>query len=194
MAADGGGTETRLTDAAPGQAAYGWSANGNTLILVRSEDLFALALDSDQPPQRLFQSDFREARPSVSPDGRWIAYETDESGQDEVVVQPFPGLDGHWVVSGGGFANDEPLWSRDGRELFFRSPTERVAVSVEVEPSFDFRSPEGLFPEFGYVTGRNRRFDVSPDGQQFLIVKFEFRDVVLVLNWHEELLERVPIP
>ena len=192
MPADGGGTETRLTDEAPGQAAYGWSANGSTLILVQNEDLFALALDSDQPPQRLFQSDFREARPSVSPDGRWIAYETDESGQDQVVVQPFPALDGHWVVSGGGLANDEPLWSRDGRELFFRSRTELVAVSVEVEPSFDFGSPESLFPEFGHVTGRNRRFDVSPDGQQFLIARFEFRDVVLVQNWLEELKARVP--
>ena len=99
-AADGTGAVTRLTESPNAQVAYAWADAGRTLILVEDADLYAVSLDGGPTAQPLMRTNFREERPSVSPDGRWIAYESDESGQREVHVRPLPDvLEGHWVVS-----------------------------------------------------------------------------------------------
>ena len=191
-ASDNSGTVTRLTDTARAQFAYAWADDGGTLVLVEDDDLYELRLDGASSPVALLETDFREERATISPNGRWIAYESDESGQDEVHVRPFPDVAASpQIVSLGGPPDDEPLWSRDGRELFYRSPTEMMVVAVETEPAFEFGAPQTLFPMQGYGGGRNRNYDASADGR-FLFPKYGFSDLVVIQDWFEELMARVP--
>ena len=147
-------------------------------------------------------SRFSETYPEISPDGHWIAYASDESGRDEVYVQPFPGPGGKWQISNEGGA--EPLWSRDGRELFYRQSWQQresqvSVVDVQTGPVFSAGKPRLLFAAQGYVgMSPIRTWDISPDGKRFLVVKMEERkswpltELVLVQNWFEELKRLVP--
>ena len=183
-----------MTNSPQAQTPYGW-ADERTLVLVQEEDLFLLALDADGTATPLLESGAREERPSVSPDRRWIAYESDESGQREIYVRPLADpAGGQWLVSvGGGSADDEPLWSPTGREIFYRTGTQMMRVPVNAESSFDSGNPEAVFQTTGYGGGRNRRFDVSPDGRRILIPRFGTDELVVVLNWLEELKRLVPV-
>ena len=192
-AADNSGTVTRLTSGPGAQAAYAWMDGGGTLVLVEDEDLYTLRLDGASAPRPLLETAAREERATVSTDGRWIAYESDESGQDEIHVRSASDVVGSpWIVSLGGPPDDEPLWSHDGQELFYRSPTEMMVVAVETASPFESGVPRALFPMLGHGGGRNRRYDVAPDGR-FLFPKFESNDLVVVLNWVDELTQRVPV-
>jgi serine/threonine-protein kinase len=144
-----------------------------------------------------------ESNATVSPDGRWLAYESDESGRIEIYVRPFPKVDtGLWQVSAGG--GTRPHWSRDGRELFFYVAvgTTRgalMAVAVESGPSFRAGVPKRLF-EGSYPAPNSGRglYDVSRDGRRFLMIKGEETDstpknLTVVLNWPEELKRLVPV-
>ena len=107
-----------------------------------------------------------EANAAVSPDGRWLAYASDESGQYEVYVRPFPDTDaGKWPVSSGG--GDHPLWSHDGAELFYMAPEEMMAVSIGTEPSWNAGRAERLFGlqslDSANRPGLGRPYDVAPD-------------------------------
>jgi hypothetical protein len=146
-----------------------------------------------------------EQYPDISPDGRWIAYASNESGRSEVYVQPFPDLGSrHQISTDGGTA---PAWSRDGGELFYTttetfggqaSLTRMMAVAVATAPSFAASRPRMLFEGRYGATGIVRPYDVSPDGQRFLMVKQKERtpiaasQMILVQNWLEELKARVP--
>ena len=132
-----------------------------------------------------------------APDGRWLAYVSDETGREEIYVTPFP-TDGskHSVSSAGG---RDPMWAPDGRKLFFRGldDSEMWAVAVELEPTFRAARPELLFTRRFYSDrGRGQTYDISPDGQRFLMVEeigSDERDqTILVLNWSEELKRLVP--
>ena len=79
----------------------------------------------------------------ISPNGRWVAYISDESGQDEIYVQPFPEGGQRWLISTGG--GIEPMWSRDGRELFYRNGNQMMAVPTDTEPGFNAGTPRLLF-------------------------------------------------
>ncbi len=133
----------------------------------------------------------------ISPDGRWLAYISDESGQSEIYVQPFPEAGQKVLISTGG--GIEPMWSPDGRELFYRTVDQMMAVAIETEPRFSAGTPWQLYKgTYSLDTGVGHpRYVVSPDGQHFLMGKAseeEQGQIRVVLNWFEELKERVPVP
>ena len=142
-------------------------------------------------------TEFAEDQPTLSPDGRWLAYVSDETGQDEIYVVPFPNAgDAKWAVStsGGG----EPLWSHSGRELFYRNGQgEMVAVQVETEPTFSPGQSEVLFSETQFQSGLNdAQYDVTPDDERFIMIRRVGGEagshLIWVQNFFEELKERMP--
>ncbi len=124
-AADGTGAVERLTDSPNEQDAYAFSPDGTRLVFreIRpdtGEDLGVLSMEGDRSTAPLVVTEFVERNAELSPDGRWIAYESNASGSFEVYVRPFPAVDeGQWLVSTNG--GQRPLWSPDGRELFYLS-------------------------------------------------------------------------
>ncbi|HLZ26345.1 MAG TPA: hypothetical protein VKV73_03405, partial [Chloroflexota bacterium] len=152
-------------------------------------------------PQPLVQTKFREGFADISPDGRWIAYQSDESGQNEIYVRPFPNVnDGHWQVSSAGGV--KPTWAPSERELFYLDPNGALmAVAVQSTSTFNHGDPTKLFGAPYYQPLRGRVYDVSRDGQKFLMIKDAPSggerasapdNLVVVLDWVEELKARVP--
>jgi eukaryotic-like serine/threonine-protein kinase len=134
------------------------------------------------------ESAFAGGNMSFSPDGRWVAYDSTESGGTHVYVEAFPGPGGKWPIStehGWG-----PRWSHSGRELFYRDGDRMMVVKVETRPTFRVGTPTKLF-EARYKVAYDANFDVAPDDQRFLMIKPNAADDVrtlhVVLNWHEEL-------
>jgi hypothetical protein len=196
-AADGTGAAERLTRGTRGadaQAPRSVTPDGKWLLVAivsptTGSDLNLVPLEGEHRTQPLLHAAFNEGNGEISPDGRWLAYQSDESGRVEVYVRPFPDVDkGHWQVStDGGFA---PRWSRDGRELFFSDPANVVAAAVRVDGStFAAGKPVVLFPRASYGS-----YDVGRDGR-FLVIKFgtlnQQQQIVIVQNWLEELKARV---
>jgi eukaryotic-like serine/threonine-protein kinase len=166
-----------------------WSRDGRYLIYyqidpVTKYDVWALPLTGGGKPFPILHTGFNEHRATLSPDGRWLAYTCDETGQDEVYVQPFPTSGRKWKVSVGG--GGRPVWSRDGKELFYMSADRKLMVSaVKARAAFETGAPKPLFPTHVSVT---RFFDVSPDGRRFLLVD-PLPDPItppmnLVVNWN----------
>jgi serine/threonine-protein kinase len=168
-----------------------------------TNELFVLPLDPKGPPRGLFpDTKFSEYNADISPDGRWIAYDSNESGQMEVYVRPFPAVDsGRWQISSEG--GTRPLWSRSGRELFFLNAAHRMSV-VAVQPgsTFTYAKPQLLFDATNYTYAENpfRYFDISADGKRFLMIKREDASgtgttrpsIIVVSNWFDELKARMP--
>ena len=124
-------------------------------------------------------------------------YVSDESRQDEVYVRRYPGSGAQIRVSNDG--GTEPVWSSDGRELLYRNGSQMMAVTVEANPMFRAGSPRSLFDGPFYLSEIvNANFDVTADGQRFVMIRTAEgtaeTNLNVVLNWHSELLERVPIP
>jgi len=156
-------------------------------------DIWALPLVGDRKPILLVQSEFEEVDPQFSPDGKWIAYTSNESGRNEVYVRPFPGPGGKWQISTTGVNVAAivlaPRWSRDGRELYFHTADQKlVAAQIkisgssvdigEIKPMFDTQSRALL-----YIVA------ASADGQRFLSLSNASQlssPLTLVLNWDEE--------
>ncbi len=198
QAADGSGTTDHLIDATGGVRAFDWTPDGRLLYEeLAGADVRLLSLDGTSSPELITLFDapeyFNEVLPSLSPDGRWLAYQSTESGQMQVYVRPFPDVrSGRWQVSRGeGFA---PLWSRDGRDIYYRSATAAMAVSVSTSPTFSAGSPRELFSLSDYVLAGSRgiKYDVARDGR-FLMLKDESgvsgsqERLVVVQHWFEEL-------
>src|SRR5262249_54175027 len=124
-------------------------------------------------------------------------YESDESGRHEIYVRPFPGPGGKWPISTEG--GTEPVWARNGRELFYRNGDKMMAAAIETKAIFAAAKPRLLFEGY-YRTGIYtflQNYDVSLDGQRFLMIKASeqessARQINVVLNWFEDLKERVP--
>jgi hypothetical protein len=142
-------------------------------------------------------SQFNEWYPEFSPDGRWIAYSSDESKRDEVYVTDFPGRSKKVPVSNEG--GTEPLWARNGKQLFYRWRDQVWVVDVRTDGGFSTSKPRLLFEKPGYhQAGPIRGYDLSLDSQRFLMVKLEQRkptpvtEMILVQNWFEELKRLVP--
>jgi Tol biopolymer transport system component len=113
----------------------------------------------------LNNSRFWEVKPDLSPDGRWIAYSSNESGSEEVYVRPFPGRAMRYQVSSEG--GNEPLWARNGKQLFYRRRDQVWAVDVETGGGFVSSKPHLLFEKSGYATAIPiRNWDLSLDGQR----------------------------
>lgn len=177
-----------------GKELLGWGADPNYPEL--SSDIWVVSLDgNERGQQRPFIRRNNMQRHGVwSPDGRWLAYHSDESRWWEVYVEPYPGPGPKIMISTeGGF---EPLWSWDGKELFYRSADgDRVtAAKIETEPEFRVTSSEVLF-EGRYLSGMFKHFDVAPDGRFLMIQESEESKppcIHIVLNWFEELKRLVP--
>jgi len=206
--ADGTGSDERLTT--NDNAQFGsptFSRDGSRVVFAQvfpdtSEDLMMVtvadwsqAFNGAAVAEPLVRSSFAERNPQISPDGRWLAFESNESGREEIYVRPFPNVaSGQWQVSTGG--GTVPLWSRTGRELFFRAGSSLMAASVGTDQTFSAGAPAKLFD--GYMTGLGRSYDASPDGQRFLMIKEGKTDrtqpasVVVVEQWFEELKRLVP--
>jgi hypothetical protein len=127
----------------------------------------------------------------VSPDGKWLAYGSGESGSEEIYVQPFPTPGGKVRVStdGGGY----PRWSKDGRELFYTTGAKVMSVEVQMTPQFRAGIPRELFT----LADRAGLWDVAPDGKRFLLEQIPAdqgpHTLQGVVNWFEELRRRVPV-
>ena len=180
-----------------------WTPDGQQLVFgeVRPDTGFDILVlqAGDRTARPFLRTPFNESTPRLSPDGRWLAYASDESGRQEIYVQPYPGPGGKWPISAEG--GREPVWNRNGRELFYRSGDKMMAVDVATEPGFAAGKPRVLFEgpyEPTVFTVAN--YDVSPDGQRFLMLKRSEQaaaaptQITLVLNWFEELKRRVPPP
>jgi dipeptidyl aminopeptidase/acylaminoacyl peptidase len=156
---------------------------------VTRNDIEVLSL-ADHQVSHLQAAPYDELSPAFAPDGRWIAYVSDESGRDEVYVRPYPGQSGKVAVSNGG--GRAPVWSRDGRELFYRQGTAVMAVPVTLQPAFTVGKSRRLFegPYELPSTGGNPYYDVAPDGRFVMIRSVDpaaGRQLRVVLNWFEEL-------
>ena len=210
QASDGTGSPERLTQS-PNQFPYSVSPDGSRVVLrdgIPPYDLAVLSLGADRRTELLVHTEFHELNAEVSPDGRWLAYESDESGQREVYVRPFPNVDGgRWLVSSGG--GTRPLWAKNGQELFYLAIAggEAAVMSVRVERALTWTtgSPTRLFAgRFFYSeTGRGegRTYDVSLDGRRFLMIRDSSNGIssdaqrprfVVVQNWFDELKRLVP--
>ena len=154
-------------------------------------DLWRLSLDSGTA-QPWLQSEFLERAPTFSPNGRWVAYTSDESGRDEVYVRPFPGAGGRTQVSVSG--GTEPAWSRDGRALVYRSGTRFERVRVEADQSFRVLSrPDMILQGRFYGYPWQRQYDFHPDGRRILALRSQDEEtqMTIVTNWFSAERERM---
>ncbi len=180
---------------------YSWSQNGNLLACTVQDpntqnDIWILHLDADHKPEPFLSTPYKEYNPAFSPDGRWLAYVSEESGRAEIYLREYPDRGRLETVSTDGGIN--PAWSRDARELFYIRGNSMMGAKVVPEPNFDVGAPELLFelPD-GIVPGDNlgRNFDVSDDGR-FLMIKMSDKSkdqLIVVHNWFEELKRLAPL-
>jgi serine/threonine-protein kinase len=204
QAADGTGSATRLTESPNQQIPTGITADGTRVVFneqmpTRQRDLRLLTLTPTPRVEPLLETRFEERGGVVSPDSRWLAYESNFSGRFEIYVRPFPNVGaGQWQVSNAGGV--QALWARSGRELFYLEP-DGALMTVPVEPRGTAWSAGTAIKlvEGRYFRGAGgnvtRQFDVSPDGQRFLMIK-EGRDtdqtptppqIIVVQHFDEEL-------
>jgi len=197
--ADGSGTEERLTTGEGNHAPGSWSPKGDVMLFTEGTeglDISALKL-VDRRTEPFLRTPYKEAAPQFSPDGRWVAHVSEEAGGEEIFVRPYPGPGRRWQISTEG--GTEPVWNPNGRELFYRNGKKMMAVSIAAQPVFAPSRPTVLFTG-DYVPGStsNPNYDVSRDGRRFLMVKPSAREnatstqIIVVLNWHEELKRLVP--
>jgi eukaryotic-like serine/threonine-protein kinase len=173
-----------------------WSPHGGDLLFTEDNlktgmDLWAIP-GKDLGPRKLLVREFHDAWAQFSQDGRWVAYMSDESGVDEVYVAQYPEMTGRVIVSTHG--GNWPVWSRDGRELFYRQGSAVMAVTVRTTPKLILGIPQRLFTGPYVGVDGDRKFDVAPDGRRFLMLERtdEARHLVIVQNWFEELKDLVP--
>jgi serine/threonine-protein kinase len=197
--ADGSGEAEPLLTSGNRLHPNSWSSDGRFLTFwehrPEGRDIGILPLEDERKPQLLVVTRFNEWMPTLSPDGRWLAYVSDESGQAEVYIQPFPGPGGKQPVSTGG--GREPVWSSDGRELFYANGEQIFAVAIESRVEGSIGKPRFLLeiPNL-IVNPRYYSYDVSPDGRRFVVVKRVESDspaqINFILNGFEELTRLVP--
>ena len=196
--ADGSGEAEQLTTGELDRHPEAISPDGSVLAFHdhhpdEQADLWVLEMDAAEP--RLFlRTEFNERVADVSPDGRWLAYVSDESGEPEVYVRPFPDGGGKMIVSTDG--GSSPVWSADERELFYREGNRVMAVRIQLGDELTLGTPTFLF-ESSFAGGNfgANSFDVTANGERFLVVESSTRtrgELHVVLNWFEELERLVP--
>ena len=215
-----GGDEKLCSLSAQFSVPFSWSGDGSMLVIqdfglsILKMSIATMSMRGNRERKSLLQEKPLVFYPQVSPDGKWIAYTSNESGQTEVYVRSFPAVDsgGQWMVSNGG--GDSPLWSPGGKELYYRNGEATLAVPVETEPTLNLGKPETLFRGKYDSIGVSAMgiqyalWDIHPDGKRFLMVKPPAattgepssgestgtgpRKINIVMNWTEELKQRVP--
>jgi dipeptidyl aminopeptidase/acylaminoacyl peptidase len=207
--ADGTGDPERLLTSADVQMPISYAPDGRLLFSAavpgHQRDIFLLSIDGERRSEPLIATAANELTAEVSPDGHWMAYDSDESGQFEVYVRPYPnaGEGGRWQISSGG--GRQPLWSHDGRELFYRDYAGAVmSVAVTLTPTFTPGRATKLFQRSEYAgsgaRGGGRTYDVAPDDSRFIMIKTrpvapqgEKPELVVVLDWFAELERLAPL-
>jgi Tol biopolymer transport system component len=193
--ADGSGGLERLTTSESVHIPASFSPDGQLLALSESSatvsgDISVLQI-SDRKVTPFLRTAFTESAPMFSPDGRWLAYVSNESGRNEVYVQPYPGPGGKWPISTGG--GIEPRWNPNGRELFYRNGDRMMVVDITTQPAFSAGNPRLLFEgQYARNPADVANYDISPDGQRFLMVKEtpqagSAAQINVILNWFEDL-------
>ena len=195
--ADGSGAEERLTQSENPRIASSWSPDGKLIAFTEldpsaGDDIWLLPLEEDRKPQPFLQTPFREGQAVFSPDSRWLAYVSNESGRLDVYARPVSGSGEKWQISTEG--GSDHMWARNG-ELFYRNGDKMMAVQITMRPTFSASSPQMLFERQSIpFLGRND-YDVTADGQRFLMLKSQQpppSQFNVVLNWFEELKRLVP--
>jgi Periplasmic component of the Tol biopolymer transport system len=150
-------------------------------------DVMYRALAGDTTSRPIAASEFVEAQQRFSPDGHWIALVTDASGTSEVVVQPFPRPGARVQVSAGG--GSEPVWSRDGKRIFYRDGRNLMAASISTTPALTVTGRTAVFPDdYMFAQAPHANYDVSLDGSRFLMVKSAERpELFVAYGWGSEL-------
>ena len=154
------------------------------------------SVEDERQPQEFVVTEFNERHPMFSPDGQWIAFTSNRSGQDEIYVKAYPGPGGIVQISSEG--GSQPLWARDGKELFYRNGDKMTVISVQTEPTFKMLAAPRILFQGSYYFGSfdwASNYDVTPDGQRFVMVKqpeTSATQINVVLNWFEELKRLVP--
>jgi Tol biopolymer transport system component len=192
--ADGTGEPELLVSSPRHVQELTWSADGRAIAYREgysdggtNRDIFVLRAGADTTRRPFVATAADEQNPKLSPDGRWLAYMSDQSGQREVYVQPFPSGAGRWQISTGG--GTQPLWRRDGRELFYLG-TDGNLFAVPILPGGGFAhgAPHVLFSAAPYLRDTNATtYDIMPDDSRFLFIRRSAEDeVITVVNWIDE--------
>lgn len=205
--ADGTGQPERLIESTSLYSPDTMTPDGSQLVFrsvntATSIDLFVMSVDGEHTSQPLIVTEFIESQPAISPDGHWIAYASTETGESQIYVRPFPDVDnGKWQISAS--EAQEPRWRGDGRELYFMSGGyhQVMAVPIDTDQGFQAGKPKVLISG-NYVRALGRSYDVTADGQRFLMLKqsgaagddieSQMTMLVVVDNWFEELKRLAP--
>ncbi len=209
--ADGAGDALHLTQSKNETYAQSWRPDGKVLAFDQlnpgtSRDIMTLAVEGDEKsgwkvgePMPFLNSPSSETTPAFSSDGRWLAYQSDESGNNEVYVRPFPGPGGKWQISTGG--GGYPVWSRNGKELFYRTVDSKIIVVNYTDASDSFHADKPKLWSPGQFTslGNSLNFDLHQDGKRFAVLKAPGPEnqaaankVTFIFNFFDELRRKVP--
>jgi serine/threonine-protein kinase len=208
MPADRSGAPELLTNVGSMQSPESWSPNGATLAFTQMDDpesgsdIYTLSLDGNRIPHALIRTKFSEGSPKFSPDGKWLAYSSNESGRPEVYAMTFPGPGPTIQLSTEG--GTDPVWRRDGRELYYRNGDQMMAVAVSGGAATTFAKPAVLW-EARYLAGvgsscgmsgpTSANYDATADGERFLMIEdksevLECKLLRVVTNWSRKLLRQ----
>jgi serine/threonine-protein kinase len=190
-------------EAIPGTSEFDYpgsvTADGQTLVFLRSSqetsfDIYTLPLADPSRVRPLLNTTAYEGGARLSPDGRWLSYISNESGRNEVYLRPFPGSDRRWQISTEG--GTQAIWNPNGKEIFYRNGDRMMAVGLSATPEVALSAPRLLFEQqYAYGAGITiANYDVSRDGQRFLMVKDEASAgrLNVVLNWFSDLARLAP--
>jgi len=199
--ASGSGQEQRVTEGPNRKTVMDWTKDGKYLLYreqnpTTDRDLMAIPLDGDRKPFPVVTTPFMESTGAVSPDGRWVAYASNDTGRSEIYIQAFPapgvnGPKGRWQISSGG--GYQVKWKGDGKELYFESlDGKMMAAGIQAGPQgIHAETPRVLFSA-DFATTSLHEFDVTPDGQRFLLmlqpkIQDSGEKLTVVSNWQAAL-------
>jgi hypothetical protein len=205
MPADKGAAPERLTNIGSMQSPESWSPDGKMLAFTQMDDpqsgsdIYVLPLDGVSKPQVFWRTKFSEGSPKFAPNGKWLAYSSNESSQPEVYLTEYPGPGKKITISTNG--GTDPLWRHDGRQLYYRLGDLMMVVDISYGRSLEVSKPRVLW-RGNYLAGAgsscgmagptSSNYDVTPDGERFLMIEdaspaAECERLRVVSNWSLEL-------
>ena len=192
------GSQERLSSAEQSQRPGSWTPDGRVLVFTQSDsathnDIWVLHFDQGNSSEVFLRTPFNEGEPVLSPDGRWLAYESDESGSYEIYVRSFSKPDRKYLVSSGG--GREPRWALNGRRLFYWGSDQLMAAAIATIPNFVVLERRVFFTGKDLGMGSARDYDVHPSGQRFVVARIETgrqpSQLIVVQDWIKELRHRL---